>query len=82
MTVPNMYKCIIISSKEKLDSELVCTPYITTRNQLADILTKGLITYLFQDSTSKLGMKNIYSLAWVGVLENMHLYKNLAARKY
>lgn len=28
--------------KEKLDSGLLCTPYISTSGQLADILTKGL----------------------------------------
>lgn len=28
--------------KDKLDSGLLCTPYISTSGQLADILTKGL----------------------------------------
>nr|KYP51535.1 Copia protein [Cajanus cajan] len=28
--------------KEKLDSGLICTPYVSTQGQLADILTKGL----------------------------------------
>ena len=28
--------------KEKLDSGLICTPYVSTKGQLADILTKGL----------------------------------------
>ena len=28
--------------KSKLDSGLICTPYVSTQNQLADILNKGL----------------------------------------
>ena len=55
--------------KEKLDSGLICTPYISSSNQLADVLTKGLPTLNFQEITSKLGMENIYSPACGGVLE-------------
>ena len=47
--------------KEKLDSRLVCIPYISTKNQLADILINGLTTRLFCNITSKSRMKNIYS---------------------
>ena len=47
--------------KEKLDSRLISTPYVSTNRQLADILTKGLNGSIFQASLSKLGMKNIYS---------------------
>ena len=28
--------------KEKLDSGLICTAYVPTRHQLAEVLTKGL----------------------------------------
>ena len=49
--------------EEKLDSGLICTPYVSTGCQLANILTKGLSTIEFQASVSKLGMENIYSLA-------------------
>ena len=28
--------------KEKLDGDMICTPYVYTQGQLADILTKGL----------------------------------------
>ena len=28
--------------KEKLESESICTPYVPTRHQLADVLNKGL----------------------------------------
>ena len=49
--------------KEKLDSELICTPYVSTNHQIVDILTKGLSNRTFQANISKLGMKNICSLA-------------------
>ena len=47
--------------KEKLESRLICTPYVPTHGQLVDILTKGLTSSSFQKVTSKLGMDNIYS---------------------
>ena len=55
--------------KEKLESGLICTPYVSTHYQLADVLTKGLCSSVFQSIISKLGMENIYSPAWGGVLE-------------
>ena len=48
--------------KEKLDSGLICTSYVSTNRQLANILTKGLSSTTFQVSVSKLAMKNICSL--------------------
>ncbi|BAT89905.1 hypothetical protein VIGAN_06103300, partial [Vigna angularis var. angularis] len=47
--------------KEKLDSGMICTPYVSTQNQLADILTKGLNCSKFEGIISKLGMENTYS---------------------
>ena len=38
-------------------------PYISTRRQLADILTKRLVNSAFQGITSKLGMDNLHSPA-------------------
>ena len=49
--------------KEKLDSGLICTPFVTTNNQVADVLTKGLNGSTFQKIISKLGMDNIHSPA-------------------
>ena len=57
--------------KEKLENGLICTPYIPTKGWLGDILTKGLPTRQFQTILRKLGMRNIYSLAWGGMLENL-----------
>lgn len=47
--------------KEKLDSDLICTPFVSARNQLANLLTKGLPSAVFQKITSKLGMEDIHS---------------------
>lgn len=44
--------------KEKIDSGLICTPYVPTNGQLADVLTKGLNNEAFQDMISKLGMED------------------------
>ena len=43
--------------KEKLDSELIYTPNVSTDRRLANILTKGLSSTTFQANVSKLGME-------------------------
>ena len=47
--------------KEKLKSGLICTPYVSTQSQLADVLTKGLSGSIFESVVSKMGMENAYS---------------------
>ena len=49
--------------KEKLDSWLICTPYVPIGHQLAGVLTKGLCSNVFHKNISKLGMKDLYSPA-------------------
>lgn len=49
--------------KEKLDSGLICTPYVSSRSQLADVLPKGLNGTIFHQMIHKLGMEDPYSLA-------------------
>ncbi|KAE8669914.1 Long chain base biosynthesis protein 1 [Hibiscus syriacus] len=49
--------------KEKLDNGLICTPYVTIGNQVADILTKGLPGKDYQKLTDKLRMEDIHALA-------------------
>ncbi|PON51748.1 hypothetical protein PanWU01x14_214480, partial [Parasponia andersonii] len=49
--------------KEKIKSGQITTPYVTTNQQLADILTKGVTVAVFEDLVSKLGMSDIYSPA-------------------
>ena len=52
--------------KEKLEIGLICTPYVSTHGQLADVLTKGLSDPVFESIVSMLGMENIYSPACGG----------------
>lgn len=47
--------------KEKLESGLISTPYTPSKDQLADVLTKGLPVSRFQEIISKLGMEDIHS---------------------
>ena len=49
--------------KEKIDSGVICTPYVPSQQQLADILTKGLRKPTFEAILSNLGMENTYSPA-------------------
>ena len=49
--------------KEKLDCGLICTLYIPSQDNLADILMKGLNSNYFESIVSKLGMENTYSPA-------------------
>jgi len=49
--------------KEKIESGLLCTSFVFTGNQLADLLTKGLSSAVFQKITNKLGMEDIHSPA-------------------
>lgn len=46
--------------KEKLESGLICTPYVPTGEQLADILTKGVQNPTFKNTLDKLGMKDLF----------------------
>ena len=54
--------------KEKLNSGLIYTSYVSTKGQLANVLIKGLANHQFQKITCKLGMDNIYSPTWEEVL--------------
>ena len=49
--------------KEKLESGLICAPYVSTNGQLADVLTKRLSSSVLENIISKLGMENTYSPA-------------------
>ena len=48
--------------KEKLDSGLIYTPYVSSQENLVDILSKGLSNN-FESIVSKMGMENTYSPA-------------------
>lgn len=47
--------------KDKLDSGLICTPYVPTGDQLADIFTKELNSTTFQEITTKLGLRHLFT---------------------
>ncbi|GAV77818.1 LOW QUALITY PROTEIN: hypothetical protein CFOL_v3_21288 [Cephalotus follicularis] len=47
--------------KEKLDQKLICTPFVSLENQLADVFTKGLSCKQFNYIVCKLDMRNIYA---------------------
>jgi len=49
--------------KEKLDSRLICMPYILSDDQAADILTKGLHRRQFIRLVNKLSMEDIFKPA-------------------
>jgi len=51
--------CLFI--KDHLKKGSICTPFIQTQDQLADIFTKGLSGAHFMYLTSKLEMTDIYS---------------------
>jgi hypothetical protein len=47
--------------KEKLREGIICTPYVKTGEQLANILTKGVSGGVLHSSLCKLGMQDIYA---------------------
>ena len=49
--------------KEKLDAGLIKIPYVSSKDQVAVVLTKGLAAKRFEDLICKLGMIDIHSLA-------------------
>ena len=49
--------------KEKIDLGVICMTYVSTKQQVADILTKGLPKQSFEILVDKLRMINIYSPA-------------------
>ena len=46
--------------KEKLEAGLICIPFVPSKNQLANVLTKELPTRRFEELLCKLGIKDIH----------------------
>ena len=49
--------------KEKLNSGAICTPFVKSSEQLADVLTKSLSSRPHHYALGKLGMRDIFSPA-------------------
>lgn len=49
--------------KEKIEDGVICMTYVTTAEQVADVLTKGLMRPAFEKLIDKLGLTNVYSPA-------------------
>ena len=47
--------------REKIQAKEIETPYVWSKDQLADIFTKGLDPKPFKNNTSKLGLIDIYN---------------------
>ena len=55
--------------KEKLEARIIETPHVSSQEQLADLLTKAVSSRAFHDGLNKLGMRDIYTPTWGGVLK-------------
>ena len=48
--------------KEKIDEWVICTTFIASKSQLADVFTKALLSNTYSPLIDKLGMLNIFEL--------------------
>ena len=55
-------------TREKVEDGVIATPYISIRVQIANMFTKTLCKTHLGLLCNKLGLYDIYSLAWGGVL--------------
>ncbi|CAL2235052.1 unnamed protein product [Prunus armeniaca] len=60
MIEPNMFGRNFV--KQKLSEGLICTLYVRTKHRLADILTKGVSSKVFDSTQAKLGIRAILQL--------------------
>ncbi|KAI5340362.1 hypothetical protein L3X38_019636 [Prunus dulcis] len=47
--------------KEKIEKKTICLPFVKSKDQLEDILTKAVCGRVFHDSLTKLGIGDIYA---------------------
>jgi hypothetical protein len=46
--------------KEKLETKIISMSFVQSKEQLANILTKPVVSKIFSETVDKLGMKDIY----------------------
>ncbi|KAI5311255.1 hypothetical protein L3X38_000302 [Prunus dulcis] len=54
--------------KEKIEKKIIHLPFVKSKDQLVDILTKVVYGRVFHDSLTKLGIGDIYAPTLGGVL--------------
>lgn len=54
--------------RDAVEAKLITTEHVTSKNQLADILTKALPRPHFEDLLSKLGIRNLTLPTWAEVM--------------
>ena len=47
--------------KEKLEAKIIKFPFVKSKDQLADVLTKTVSSRVFYNFLGKLGIENIYA---------------------
>ena len=56
--------------REKIEQGEICMTYVSSKSQIADVLTKGIPREDFEDNVDKLGIIDIYIPTWRGVLKS------------
>ena len=63
--------------REKIQDKLVKTFHVSTKHQLADLLTKLLGHQQFNNLLHKMGINNIYAPSWGGVLWDLKNWRSV-----
>jgi len=58
-----------------MEDKIIVTRYVSSANQLVDLLTKPLGGSQVWFICDKLGMYDVYALAWGGVLGNIRMWR-------
>ena len=57
--------------KKKIVQGIICMPYLSTIEQITDVLTKGLPKWQFNNLVDKLAMDDIFKLAFEGLIQDL-----------
>jgi hypothetical protein len=66
---------------DKIQEGLITTAHVASQSQLADIFTKALPSFIFQQHLSNMGIVNLYSPSCGGILETTSTACHLACTK-